>query len=373
MSDIFKDMIKKYGDDVVFSFDDDNAPQYHIIPFNIASLDYESGVGGVPTGRIIELYGDYSAGKSTITNFLLKSAQALAKKEGFFKGKRTALLDMENAADKKYLKRMGVDLSPDKGLIVARLDSGEDAFDMMESLANSGEVSLVIVDSVPALLPIKMMENDMDYNPIGLQARMISLGLNKLKGVASRTNTTFVFINQTRVDVGKMHGNPETTPGGKALSFYATMRIRLARSILTKGKDKVGQNIRASFEKNKVSAPFGKTDFDFFFESGLDVYLDIAKLSNKLDVFNKAGSWFYLGESMKKPDQLSDGTAIKFNGETQLADAFRQHLELFMLANTIIHQKLDERAKQQQFIEEEFDAAEEARILKEAQEEALLV
>lgn len=367
----YKSMIKKYGDDQVFSFDNVNAPKYHIIPFNLPSLDYESGVGGIPTGRIIELYGDYSAGKSTVSNLLIKSAQALAKLPGFFKGKRVLLIDVENAADKAYLKKMGLDLSEETGLIIARPDSGEDAFDIMEAACLSGEISLIITDSVPALLPIKMMENDMDYNPIGLQARMISLGMNKLKGIASKTNTACVFINQTRVDVGKMHGNPETTPGGKALSFYATMRIRLARNIIVKGKDKIGQTIRASFEKNKVSAPFTKTEFNYFFDSGIDMHLDIAKLSNRLDIFSKSGSWFYLGESMKTPDQLSDGTPIKFNGETQLADAFRQHFELFLTANTLIKKRLDERANAA-FIEEEFDSEEEARILAEAEQAALV-
>lgn len=371
MSKFYKDMQKRYGTDLVFAFDNENAPKYHIIPFNLPSLDYESGVGGVLTGRITELYGDYSAGKSTLSNLLIKSVQALAKLPGFFLGKRVLLIDAENAADKAYLKKMGIDLSEETGLIIARPDSGEDAFDIMEAACLSGEIALIITDSVPALLPIKMMENDMDYNPIGLQARMISLGLNKLKGIASKTNTACVFINQTRVDVGKMHGNPETTPGGKALSFYATMRIRLARSVIVKGKEKVGQNIRASFEKNKVAAPFTKTDFDFYFNSGIDMYADIAKLSNKIDIFSKAGSWFYLGESMKNPDTLSDGTPIKFNGESQLADAFRQHMDLFFMANTLITQKLEEK-RQSAVIDDTFDAEEEARIIKEAQEGVLL-
>ncbi|MGF0347663.1 AAA family ATPase [Rhodococcus sp. IEGM1300] len=341
MSDLLKQMNKRFGEDAFYTFADPTKNLVHPIPFSVPSLDYASGINGAPSGRIIELYGEPSSGKTTLTLMLIKSVQSLQKnKDSFFFGKRAAFIDAECAASREHMKAMGVDFDEKDGLLLTEPDSGEQAFDMAEALCESGEVSLIIIDSVAALAPKAEVDKDNDYNPVGLQARMMSKGLRKLKSVAKRTGTLIVFINQTRVNAGQMFGNPETTAGGKALEFYCSMRIRLSRKLITDKKDKIGQTITCEFIKNKVAAPYGKTEFDYFYTTGVDIYKDIAEMADRLNIFNKNGSWYYLGDSFKEPKELSDGTKIKFNGKEQLSAAFRFQPELFMMVNSQVQEAL---------------------------------
>lgn len=341
MSNLLNVLNKRFGEDAFFTFADPNANPIHPIPFGISSLDYSSGINGAPSGRIIEMFGDPSSGKTTIALGLIKSAQYLQKqKDSFFHGKRAAFVDAEMAASREHMKAMGIDFSDDQGLLITEPDSGEQAFDMAEALCESGEISLIVIDSVAALSPKAEVEKDNDYNPVGLQARMMSKGLRKLKTVAKKTNTLIVFINQTRMNAGQMFGNPETTAGGKALEFYCSQRIRVSRKLITEKKDKIGQEITCEFVKNKVAAPYGKTTFKYFYNTGIDVYEDIAEMADRLDIFNKKGSWYYLGEDFKEPAELSDGSPIKYNGKASLATAFRFNPELFMMINSQVQDAL---------------------------------
>lgn len=341
MSNLLKVLNKRFGEDAFFTFANPDTNPIHPIPFSIPSLDYSSGINGAPSGRIIELFGDPSSGKTTLALFLIKSAQALQKqKDSFFFGKRAAFIDAEMAASRTHMKAVGIDFSDDEGLMITEPESGEIAFDMAEALCESGEISIIVIDSVSALSPQAEVDKDNDYNPVGLQARMMSKGLRKLKTVAKRTNTLIVFINQTRMNAGQMFGNPETTSGGKALEFYCSQRIRVSRKLITEKKDKIGQEITCEFVKNKVANPYGKTTFNYFYTTGVDIYSDIAEMADRLQIFNKNGSWYYLGEDFKNPAQLSDGTPIKFNGKAGLGVAFRFNPELFMLINSQVQDAL---------------------------------
>lgn len=341
MSDFMKKFKKQFGEDSVFSFADPNSDPVHPIPFGIPSLDYSTNISGLPSGRIVELYGGESSGKTTLCLFLLKSAQKLQKDpESPFYTRRGAYVDVEASASRSHMVSIGIDLNDEDGLMLAEPEDGEQAFDMLESMCASGEFSVIIVDSLAAMSPKAETENGNDYNPVGLQARMISKGLRKLKGIAKRSNTLVVFINQTRVNAGQMFGNPETTPGGNAMKFYASIRGRVSRKVITHKQDKIGQTIFVEFVKNKVGAPYGKTEFDYMYDGGLDIYKDIAEMADRLEIFNKAGSWYFLGESMKDPMELSDGTKVKFNGKSDLAVAFRMNQELFFMINNHIQDAL---------------------------------
>lgn len=209
------DLNKRFGAGSFYTFEDDGMFQaVEVCPSGIPSLDYAMGIGGFPMGRIIEIYGPESSGKTTLSLYIAAHFQKLAKdpSHSFF-GKRVVYLDVEHALDPTHVKTLGVDCSKQNGMLVTQPDSGEDAFNIMEALCHEGNIGMVIVDSVAALVPMKETENDMSYNPIGLQARLMSQGLRKLKGLAYKNNVMFIFINQLRMKIGVMHGNPETTPG----------------------------------------------------------------------------------------------------------------------------------------------------------------
>lgn len=340
-TEFMKKFKKQFGEDSVFSFADPNSDPVFPIPFGVPSLDYSTNINGLPSGRIVELFGGESSGKTTLCLMLMKSAQKLQKDKStpLYK-RRAAFVDVESSASREHMVSIGLDLNDDDGVLLVQPEDGETTFDMLEAMCASEEFSVIIVDSLAAMLPKAEAENGNDYNPVGLQARMISKGLRKLKGIAKKSNTLVVFINQTRVNAGQMYGNPETTPGGNAMKFYASIRGRVSRKIITDKKDKIGQTITVEFIKNKVGAPFGKTEFDYMYDSGIDIYKDIAEMAERLQIFNKSGSWFYLGDSSKDPMKLSDGTDIRFNGKENLAFAFRMKEELFFMVNSQIQEAL---------------------------------
>ncbi|MBA4293845.1 DNA recombination/repair protein RecA [bacterium] len=341
MSDFMKKFKKQFGEDSVFSFADPNSDPITPIPFGVPSLDYVTNINGLPSGRLVELYGGESSGKTTLCLMLLKTAQTLQRdKTSRFFGRRGAFVDAEFSASRDHMVSIGIDLNDEDGLMLVEPESGETAFDMLESMCASEEFSVIIVDSVAALSPKAEGENDNTYNPVGLQARMMSKGLRKLKGIAKRSNTLVVFINQTRTNAGQMFGNPETTPGGQSLKFYASIRGRVSRKIIQSKQGPIGQEITVEFIKNKVGAPYGKTTFNYMYDSGVDIYTDIAEMADRLEIFNKAGSWYYLGESTKNPMELSNGLKVKFNGKADLAFAFRMNQELFFMVNNHVQEAL---------------------------------
>ncbi|MBW6454950.1 MAG: recombinase RecA [Trueperaceae bacterium] len=278
---------KQFGRGAIMRLGDDPGGLSHgVISTGSLSVDVALGVGGLPRGRVIEIYGPESGGKTTLALHVVAEAQRV--------GGVAAFVDAEHALDPTYAKALGVDVDE---LLVSQPDTGEQALEIVELLVRSGAVDVVVVDSVAALTPRAEIEGEMGDAHVGLQARLMSQALRKLTGVMSKSRTTVLFINQIREKIGVMYGNPEVTPGGRALKFYASVRIEVRRlgDVKVAG-EKVGNRVRVKVTKNKVAPPFREAEVEIVFGRGIDRLGDLVSIASDLDVVQKSGSWFAFGD-----------------------------------------------------------------------------
>ncbi len=291
-----------------------------VIPSGCLSIDAALGVGGFPRGRVIEVYGPESGGKTTMTLHVIAEAQKL--------GGQAAFIDAEHALDPTYARKLGVDVD---NLLVSQPDNGEQALEIAETLIRSGGVDIVVVDSVAALVPKAELEGDMGDPQMGLQARLMSQALRKLTGIVSKSRTCLIFINQIREKIGVMFGNPETTTGGRALKFYASMRVDIRRIQAIKEGDKVvGSRTRAKVVKNKVAAPFREAEFDIVYGEGISREGDLIDLGVEKGVLEKSGTWISFGGERMGQGRENARTFLKENTDIRdkLENVLRKKLEI---------------------------------------------
>ena len=327
LDDAISQIEKKFGKGSVMRLGDRTAVDVDVIPSGSLTLDKALGIGGYPKGRIIEIYGPESSGKTTLTLHAIAQAQK--------QGGKAAFIDAEHAIDPVYAKNLGVDIDE---LILSQPDSGEQALEIAEMLVRSGVIDLIVIDSVAALVPLVELDGEMGDAAVGLQARLMSKALRKLSGVMNKTNCTVIFINQLREKIGVMYGNPETTTGGRALKFYSSVRVEIRRSEQIKQNGEIiGNKANIKVVKNKVAPPFKTTQVDIIYGKGISRDGEILDLAVEGDIVEKSGAWYaYNGE------KIGQG---------------RENAKNFLIEHPAIFEEVEEKVKAQLFGTEEVDEA----------------
>lgn len=286
ISDTIAAIKSRFGDESIMKLGEKPKVNVDVIPTGSIGLDAALGVGGVPRGRIIEIFGPESSGKTTLALHIIAEAQ---KKNGI-----CAFIDAEHSLDPDYAQRLGVKID---NLLLSQPDAGEQALEIVESLVRSGKIDVIVIDSVAALTPKDEIEGDMGAQHMGKQARLMSQALRKLTAIVAKSKTVVIFINQIRMQIGVMFGNPETTPGGKALKFYTSIRLDIRRiAQIKKGEEVMGGRVRVKVVKNKVAAPFRQTEFDLMYNEGISLEGEIIALGEKMNIISKSGSSYAFGD-----------------------------------------------------------------------------
>ncbi len=318
LNQVLADIEKQFGKGAVMKLGDHEHREIDVISSGSLSLDICLGIGGYPKGRIIEIFGPESSGKTTFALHAIAEAQK--------KGGRAAFIDAEHSLDPQYAARLGVNINE---LLLSQPDSGEQALEICEALVRSGAISVIVIDSVAALVPQAEIEGEMGDSHVGLQARLMSQALRKLSGVISKTNTIAIFINQLREKVGVMFGNPETTPGGRALKFYASIRLDIRRAEQIKlGTDIIGNKVSVKVVKNKMAPPFKSCSVDIMYGEGVSIEGEIVDLASDVGILEKGGSWYsYNGEKLGQGKEnvkelLKKNTVLKEELEKKVRDYY---------------------------------------------------
>ena len=311
---------KQFGKGAVMKLGESTHMNIETIPTGAIGLDIALGVGGVPRGRIVEIFGPEASGKTTVALHIIAEAQKA--------GGDAAFIDAEHALDPVYAKKLGVDID---NLIVSQPDTGEQALEIAEALVRSGAIDVIVIDSVAALVPKAEIDGEMGDAHVGLQARLMSQALRKLAGVISKSKTTAIFINQLREKVGVMFGNPETTPGGRALKFYSSVRLDVRKiETLKQGTEVIGNRTRAKVVKNKVAPPFKEAEFDIIYGEGISKEGSVLDVGVNLDIVNKSGAWFSyngqrIGQGRENVKQfLRENREITKDIEAKIRDNYSQ-------------------------------------------------
>lgn len=309
---------KDFGKGSIMRLGDKATVNVDAIPTGALALDVALGVGGIPRGRIIEIYGPESSGKTTLAQHVVAECQK--------RGGIAAFVDAEHALDPEYARNLGVNVDE---LLISQPDTGEQALDITEELVRSGAVDIVVVDSVAALVPKAEIEGSMEDQQMGLQARLMSKALRKLTGIIGKTNTTVIFINQLRMKIGVMYGNPETTTGGNALKYYSSVRMEIRRVEGLKGENgDVGNHVRVKVLKNKVAPPFRTAEFDIIFGKGICKVGNILDVAVNLDIVKKAGAWFSYND-----EKLGQG-------RDKAKEFLQEHSDVLTEVETLVREKL---------------------------------
>ncbi len=311
---------KDYGRGSIMKLGDHAVDNVQVIPTGSIGLDAALGIGGLPRGRVVEIYGPEASGKTTLAIHAIAEAQKA--------GGIAAIIDAEHAFDRFYAEKLGVDV---ENLLISQPDNGEQALEIADHLIRSGAIDIIVIDSVAALTPRAEIEGEMGDSKMGLQARLMSQALRKLTANINKTNTTCVFINQLREKIGVVFGNPETTTGGNALKFYASIRIDIRRSIqLKEGEDPIGNRVKVKVVKNKLAPPFKKAEFDIIFGEGISRNGEIIDLGTEFNIIKKSGSWYSYGETRLAQGREAVKKLLDDNPELtqELVDKITEQLKL---------------------------------------------